>query len=105
MIKRILLYATGPGAIFYLGIVLFIHLFGGKNMIGWMIPAIVIFFVVFLPLFAVEKFRHDDRKSRDSKSEIQFSEKNRRTEWEGGNIHGKTPHHPKGRGFMEKRKQ
>ncbi|MBN1820982.1 MAG: hypothetical protein JXR31_01685 [Prolixibacteraceae bacterium] len=104
MIKKILLYISGPGVILYLGIVLFIHMFKGKNMISWMIPAIVVFFVVFLPLFAIEKFKYNDRHSREKNSHIQFSDKNRRIEWEGGNIHGKVPKKTKGPDFMGKLK-
>lgn len=104
MIKKILLYLTGPGVVLYLGVILFIHLFAGKNMISWMIPAFVVFFVVFLPLFAFEKFKHNDKVSRENGRNIQFGEKNRRTEWEGGNIHGRIPKKSKGPGFMEKLK-
>jgi len=104
MIKKILLYLTGPGVILYLSIVLFIHIFHGINMIPWMIPAFVVFFVVFIPLFVAEKYKQDERRSRDKDRPIQFSDKTRRTEWEGGNIHGKVPKRSEGRGFMKKRK-
>jgi hypothetical protein len=104
MIKKILLYLSGPGVILYLGIILFIHLFIGKDMIVWMIPAFIVLFVVFIPLYAMEKFRQTDRRSRERDRTMQFSEKYRRTEWEGGNIHGKLPTHPERKKFMKKGK-
>lgn len=101
-VKKIILYVTGPGAILYLGVVLYIHIFLGKNMIFWIIPALVILCVVFFPLFVIEKFRHNDQKSRERNPNIRFQEKNSRIEWRDGNIHGKVPRKTKGPDFPGK---
>jgi len=69
-----------------------------------MIPAIVVFFVIFLPVYSIENFKNQDKKSREKKGDIRFSEKYKRTEWEGGNIHGKVLSKKDRPGFMEKRK-
>jgi hypothetical protein len=38
----------------------------------------------------VEYFREETRKEKQDRK-FQFNKRNSRIEWEGGNIHGKTP--------------
>ncbi len=100
--KKIILLVTGPGAIAVIGIALFVHLFTEADGMNWIIGALVVFFVVFIPIYVVENFKYNDQKMKRSNPGIQFSEKNKRIEWEGGNIHGKTPKEADKRKFMEK---
>ena len=88
--KKIVLYITGPGALLFLLLVLFIHLFTTIDARSWIIGGLIPFFVLFLPLYMVEYFRDETRKEKQDKK-FQFNKRNSRIEWEGGNIHGKTP--------------
>jgi len=88
--KKIILYITGPGALLVLLVVLFIHLFTPTDARNWIKAGLIPFFVIFIPLYMVEYFRDVTRKENQDKK-FQFKKRNTRTEWEGGNIHGKTP--------------
>ncbi|MEN8117252.1 MAG: hypothetical protein ABFS16_09750 [Bacteroidota bacterium] len=88
-IKKIVLYVTGPGVIAFEAVVLFIHLFTPTDTKPWIIGGLFVFFLVFIPLYSVEYFRQNFGKEEYKK--IRFKKRNKRTEWEGGNIHGKTP--------------
>lgn len=88
--KKFFLYITGPGALLYLLVVLFIHLFTTVDASNWLIGGLIPFFVLFLPLYMYEYFREETKKEKQSKK-FQFKKHNSRVEWEGGNIHGKTP--------------
>ena len=103
MIKKVLLYTSGPGAIILIGIALFIHLFSDYDGKIWIKIGLAIFFFIFLPFYAVENFRQNDRQMKDKNSNIQFSDKNKRIDWEGGNIHGKVPKINKRKGFLNRK--
>lgn len=87
--KKIVLYVAGPGVLFFELVALFIHLFTSTNTRPWLIGGLVVFFVVFVPLYSVEYFRQEFKKA--DKKPISFSKNKERTEWRGGNIHGKVP--------------
>lgn len=71
-------------------VALFIHLFTPANMRPWLIAGLIVFFVGFIPLYSYEYFRQEFGK--DDKKSMSFTTKNKsRTEWRGGNIHGKVP--------------
>lgn len=89
-IKKIILYLSGPVVVVVELVALFIHLFTSTNTKSWMIGGFIIFMVVFVPLYSVEYFRQNFKSDKSGKS-IQFKRNKSRTEWEGGNIHGKTP--------------
>ena len=80
---------AGPGVLFFELVALFIHLFTSTNTRPWLIGGIVVFFVVFVPLYSVEYFRQEFKKA--DKKPISISKNKERTEWRGGNIHGKVP--------------
>jgi len=88
--KKIILYIAGPGVLFVELVALFIHLFTTTNTKSWMVVGFIIFMVVFVPLFSVEYFRQNFKDNKSKKS-VRFKRDDSRTEWEGGNIHGKTP--------------
>ena len=88
-LKKIVLSIAGPGVVIVEVVAIFIHLFTSGNAKPWIIGGLIVFFVVFVPLYSVEYFRQNF-KSENSKS-VQFKKKKTRTEWEGGNIHGKIP--------------
>lgn len=88
--KKIILYIAGPGVLFVELVALFIHLFTTTNTKSWMVVGFIIFMVVFVPLFSVEYFRQNFKDNKSKKS-VHFKRDGSRTEWEGGNIHGKTP--------------
>jgi len=87
--KKIVLYIAGPGVVMVEVIAVFIHFFTDENTRPWIVGGLIVFFVVFLPLYSVEYFRQNS-KNEKSKS-VQFKKKKTRTEWVGGNIHGKIP--------------
>lgn len=87
--KKIILYIAGPGVVMVELVAVFIHFFSSGNTRPWIIGGLLVFFVVFIPLYSVEYFRQNF-KNEKSKS-IHFKKKKTRTEWEGGNIHGKIP--------------
>jgi membrane protein YdbS with pleckstrin-like domain len=89
-IKKIIMYISGPVVLFVEVVALFIHLFTATNTKSWMVGGFVIFMVVFVPLYSVEYFRQNFKNNK-SKNNVQFKKEHSRTEWEGGNIHGKTP--------------
>ena len=89
-IKKIVLYIAGPGVLFVELVALFIHLFTTTNTKSWMVAGFIIFMVVFVPLYSYEYFRQNFKDDKSKKS-IHFNRSGSRTEWEGGNIHGKTP--------------
>ena len=88
--KKIVLLVTGPGAIAVDIIALFVHLFTPVNTKPWIIGGLVVFFVVFIPFYSVEYFRQQF-KNTDENKRFSFRKRITRTEWEGGNIHGKLP--------------
>ncbi|MBN1985179.1 MAG: hypothetical protein JW761_02685 [Prolixibacteraceae bacterium] len=88
-LKKVVLYISGPGVVAMEVVALFIHLFTGKNARFWIIGGLIVFFVVFIPLYSIEYFRQNFK--REKSKLVQFKKKKSRTEWEGGNIHGKTP--------------
>jgi F0F1-type ATP synthase assembly protein I len=88
--KKILLYITGPGMVFVILTALLIQIFTETNAKSWIIGALVVFFVVFIPVYFVIYFRQNLKES-DTKKSFHFKKRDTRTEWEGGNIHGKIP--------------
>lgn len=88
-LKKIVLIIAGPGVLFFELVALFIHLFTAVNARSWLIGGLIVFFVVFVPLYCYEYFRQEFGKA-DKKS-ISFNKNKSRTEWRGGNIHGKVP--------------
>ena len=88
--KKIILVTTGPGILIFVMIVLFIHLFTPADTSNWIVVGLIPFFIVFIPFYMVEYFRDETRKEKQDKK-IQFKKRKTRTEWEGGNIHGKIP--------------
>jgi len=89
-IKKIVLYVSGPGMALVVLVALFFQIFATANVKSWIVGALIIFFVVFVPVYFVEYFRQNVKESNTSKP-IHFKKRETRTEWEGGNIHGKTP--------------
>lgn len=87
-LKKIILLITGPGVIAFEAIVIFIHLFTTNNTKPWIIGGLVIFFLVFIPLYSIEYFKQNFRDEKQNKS-FQFKKRNTRTEWEGGSVHGR----------------
>ena len=88
--KKNVLLIAGPGVVAVEIIAVFIHLFTSGNTKPWIIGGLVVFFVVFIPLYSVEYFRQQF-KNTNEKKRFSFRKRNTRTEWEGGNIHGKLP--------------
>lgn len=80
---------SGPGMLLILGVALFIHLFTPNNTRSVMIAALIVFFVIFIPVYAYEYFRQEF--AHENKKKLQFRKGKKRTEWRGGNIHGKVP--------------
>lgn len=74
-------------------VALFIHLFTTNNAKPWITGGLVIFFIVFIPLYSIEYFRQEFKKG--DRKKISFRKKNTRTEWHGGNIHGTVPREEK----------
>lgn len=88
-VKKIILMIAGPGVLFLEAVALFIHLFSTIDMKPWLIAGLAVFFVAFIPLYSIEYFRQEFKK--EDKGRIRFRHKNKRTDWQGGNIHGKVP--------------
>jgi hypothetical protein len=88
--KKTLLYITGPGMGFVILVGLFFQIFTTINAKSWIVGALIIFFVVFVPVYFVEYFRQNINASKNQMP-LHFKKRDTRTEWEGGNIHGKTP--------------
>ena len=89
-LKKVVLYISGPGVVAMEVVALFIHLFTGKNARFWIIGGLIVFFVIFIPFYSVEYYNQNLKSGKDKKP-LHFKRKKNRTEWEGGNIHGKTP--------------
>jgi Ni/Fe-hydrogenase subunit HybB-like protein len=87
--KKIMLVITGPGVLLFEAVVVFIQLFTTTDTRRWIFGGLIIFFVVFIPLYTIEYFKQEFRK--DKNKQLHFRKKNTRTEWSGGNIHGKVP--------------
>ena len=62
-------------------VALFIHLFTTNNAKPWITGGLVIFFIVFIPLYSIEYFRQEFKKG--DRKKISFRKKNTRTEWHG----------------------
>jgi len=69
---------------------LFLQFFSEINAMAWIIGALIVFFIIFIPVYFVEYFRQNLKES-DNKKPLYFKKRDTRTEWEGGNIHGKIP--------------
>lgn len=82
--------ATGPGVLLVEAVAVFIQLFTEHNAKPVIVGGLVIFFLIFIPLYSVEYFKQEFQD--DKKRNLHFKRKNTRTEWWGGNIHGKVPH-------------
>lgn len=91
-VKKTILLITGPGVLFVEITALFIHLSTSATAKAWIIGGLLVFFLVFLPLYSVEYFRQEFKKSDRT---FHFKRKNTRTEWRGGNIKGKVPYEEK----------
>ena len=89
-IKKTIMYIAGPGVVIVEIVAIFVHLFTSGNARPWIVGGLLVFFVVFVPLYSIEYFRQNFKNNKDKKS-IQFKRKKTRIEWEGGNIHGKIP--------------
>ncbi len=81
---------AGPGVLLMEAVALFIHIFASANVRPWLIGGLIVFFVVFIPLYSFEYFRQEFKN--DKKKSIRFKKDNTRIEWRGGNIHGKIPY-------------
>jgi len=88
--KKAILLISGPGALLVVCIALFIHLFTSADAKPWIMGGLFVFLIVFVPFYAIEYFRQEFKK--DDKKKVHFKRKSGRTEWHGGNIHGKIPH-------------
>ncbi len=88
--KKAILLIAGPGALLFEAVALFVHLFTSNDAKPWIIGGLVVFFVVFIPFYSYEYFRQEF-KSGDNKK-MHFKRKRGRTDWHGGNIHGKVPY-------------
>lgn len=89
-VKKIVLMISGPGVVAVEIIVVFIHLFTTVNAKPFIIGGLFVFFIIFIPLYVYEYFKQEF-KSEERKNNIRFKRRKTRTEWEGGNIHGKIP--------------
>lgn len=97
-IKKTILYIAGPGVVVVEIIAIFIHLFTSENAKPWIIGGLLVFVIGFIPLYSIEYFKQNFKNEKNKN--LQFKKKNTRTEWEGGNIHGKTPTQVKRPGKM-----
>ena len=89
-LKKTVLMIAGPGVVLVEIVAIYIHLFTSQNAKPWIVGGLLTFLVLFIPLYSVEYFKHNFKDKRENKA-IQFKKRNTRTEWEGGNIHGKIP--------------
>ncbi|MFV0590725.1 MAG: hypothetical protein ACK5M7_05025 [Draconibacterium sp.] len=100
-LKTIVLMLSGPGVLLVEAVAIFIQLFTAHNAKPVIIGGVVVFFLVFIPLYSVEYFRQEFQ--HEKKKDLHFKRKNTRTEWRGGNIHGKVPYEEKKTGkFFDK---
>jgi hypothetical protein len=97
--KKIILMIAGPGILLFEAIALFLHLFTENDTKSWLVGGLIVFFVVFIPIYSIEYFKQNFRN--DEKGRGSMKRKAKRTEWRGGNIHGKVPQQsdPPGRLF------
>lgn len=86
-LKKTILYISGPGVIMIEIVAVFIHLFTKNDTKPWIIGGLIVFFVVFIPLYSIEYFRQNFMADKRKKS-IQFKNRNTRKEWRGANVHG-----------------
>lgn len=89
-IKKIVLMISGPVVLAVVIIAVFLQIFTSTNARPFIIGGLFIFFIIFIPLYVYEYFRQEFKKGERKRS-IRFKQRNTRTEWEGGNIHGKIP--------------
>ena len=87
--KKAILLISGPGVILFEAVALFVHLFTSTNTKSLIIAGLIVFFVVFVPLYSIEYFKQNFKNPK--KENIRLKKRNTRTQWVGGNIHGKTP--------------
>ena len=85
--KKVVLYIAGPGVVIVEIVAVFIHLFTESDGRPWIIGGLVVFFIGFVPLYSVEYFRQNFKETKTKRS-VRFRKKNKRTVWEGGNVHG-----------------
>lgn len=81
---------AGPGVLLVEAVAVFVHLFTARNAKAVIIGGLAVFFLIFIPLYSIEYFRQEFQ--HEKKKNLHFKRKNTRTEWRGGNIHGKVPH-------------
>lgn len=86
-LKKTVLMIAGPGVLLVEVVALFVHLFTTTNAKPWIVGGLVVFFLVFIPLYSIEYFRQEFRD--DKKKKIQFKKRKTRTEWKSGNVHGR----------------
>lgn len=89
-LKKTILLIAGPGILLVELVVIFIHIFTTVNLKPVIVIGFLIMLIVFIPLYSVEYFRQNFSDKKKDKN-IRFKKDNSRTEWEGGNIHGKVP--------------
>ena len=89
-LKKIIMLIAGPGILAIELVAIFIHLFTTTNTKPIIVIGLIIFFVVFVPLYSIEYFKQNFKNEPPSRI-VRFKKRNERHEWEGGNIHGKTP--------------
>ena len=81
---------AGPGVLLVEAVAIFVHFFTECNAKPVIIGGLVVFFLIFIPLYSIEYFRQEFQYDR--RKDLHFKRKNTRIEWRGGNIHGKVPH-------------
>lgn len=86
-LKKIVLLVAGPGMLLIIVVALFLHLFTPADAKLWIIGALVVFFVIFIPLYGIEYFRQEFREDKTKK--MQFKKDKSRMGWGGGNVHGR----------------
>ncbi|NCB09324.1 MAG: hypothetical protein EOM73_14310, partial [Bacteroidia bacterium] len=66
-LKKTILYISGPGVLFVEIIAVFVQLFTSANAKPWIIGGLLVFFIVFLPLYSIEYFRQNFKNERNKK--------------------------------------
>ncbi|MFV0266514.1 MAG: hypothetical protein ACK5HT_05200 [Draconibacterium sp.] len=89
-LKKIVLMTSGPGVLLVEAVAVFVQLFTEHNAKPIIVGGLVVFFLIFIPLYSVEYFKQEFQ--HEKKKSLHFKRKNTRTEWRGGNIHGKVLH-------------
>lgn len=90
-LKKTILYISGPGVLIYEAVVLFIHLFTPTDAKTYIVAGLLVFFIIFIPLYFIEYYKQNMMESKNKKATVQFKDRGKRTEWGGGNVHGRTP--------------